>query len=636
LIGFPGNATVDWADVQVVIDDGIDPPTAYTPSGADADVSKTIHKYTGSGYAAFDDGTPGQEGQLTSQEGFWVEVTPAAAGKTVTLLIPSSGSGTVVSSGKVWMDRNLGVSQVATLINTDSAAYGDLYQWGRGTDGHQLRTSGTTTTLSSSDDPIHGDFIITSSSPYDWRVPQKDSLWQGVSGTNNPCPAGFRLPTDTEWEAEIENWTGIYSDAAFISPLKLVVAGYRESIGGTLNYVDSQGRYWSSTVDFESARHLEYNAGYARTTYSDRATGISVRCIQDYVLEDQLFTSNPTAIESGYVDQGAQDVVMERFQVDCDTAGDGILELADIAVDDLGTASSGDWDNLNIYISTDSTFDGGDTLIGQIPSWDGNLTYVPLSQGSVGDREVINGTSKYVFVVYDLNASIAVDTTLQSSVVDLYTSAPDNGAIGLYYNSDVITANVYRDVISPLTGQVWMDRNLGATRAATQYNDSEAYGDLYQWGRGTDGHQLRTSSTTSSQLIDIFATSPDFVILYVDWLESRNDNLWQGDGINNPCPDGLRVPTYNEWEAEFSTWTWGNPIDAYESPLKLVVAGYRSHIDGSISPPQDEVGYYWTNTLFGTHSRYMTYSGIQSAEIVETGERAHGYSVRCIYDGGGP
>jgi hypothetical protein len=43
-----------------------------------------------------------------------------------------------------------------------------------------------------------------------------------------------------------------------------------------------------------------------------------------------------------------------------------------------------------------------------------------------------------------------------------------------------------------------MDRNLGAARAATSSTDAEAYGDLYQWGRGTDGHEKRNSQTTST------------------------------------------------------------------------------------------------------------------------------------------
>lgn len=42
---------------------------------------------------------------------------------------------TNATTGKVWMDRNLGASQVATS-STDANSYGDLYQWGRAKDGH--------------------------------------------------------------------------------------------------------------------------------------------------------------------------------------------------------------------------------------------------------------------------------------------------------------------------------------------------------------------------------------------------------------------------------------------------------------------------------------------------------------------
>lgn len=63
----------------------------------------------------------------------------------------------VGANGKVWMDRNLGASRVATS-STDSVGFGDLYQWGRAKDGHQLRTSATTPTLASVDKPATSDF----------------------------------------------------------------------------------------------------------------------------------------------------------------------------------------------------------------------------------------------------------------------------------------------------------------------------------------------------------------------------------------------------------------------------------------------------------------------------------------------
>jgi hypothetical protein len=68
--------------------------------------------------------------------------------------------GVVTSAGgSIWMDRNLGATQVATS-STDALAYGNLFQWGRGADGHQVRTSGTTTTLSSADQPGNSNFIL--------------------------------------------------------------------------------------------------------------------------------------------------------------------------------------------------------------------------------------------------------------------------------------------------------------------------------------------------------------------------------------------------------------------------------------------------------------------------------------------
>jgi uncharacterized protein (TIGR02145 family) len=184
------------------------------------------------------------------------------------------------TTGKIWMDRNLGASQSATS-STDANAYGDLYQWGRRSDGHQCRTSPTTSTLSSTDQPAHGSFILAPSSPYDWRSPQNTNLWQGVSGTNNPCPSGYRLPTDTELDAERTSWSNNNAAGAFASPLKLPVAGYRSGSGGSLLNVGTRGSYWSSTVISTFSRYLFCTSSNAVMGTSARANGSSVRCLKD-------------------------------------------------------------------------------------------------------------------------------------------------------------------------------------------------------------------------------------------------------------------------------------------------------------------------------------------------------------------
>ena len=183
-------------------------------------------------------------------------------------------------TGKTWMDRNLGASRVA-ISSTDGASYGDLYQWGRGTDGHEIRSSGTTTTLSTGDTPGHGTFIVAPESPYDWRSPQNDNLWQGVSGINNPCPTGYRLPTEAELDAERLSWGSNNAAGAIASPLKLPMAGFRSYSNGSFIYVGTYGLYWSSTLDGIYSRSLSFNSSNAAMGTAARPNGDSVRCLKD-------------------------------------------------------------------------------------------------------------------------------------------------------------------------------------------------------------------------------------------------------------------------------------------------------------------------------------------------------------------
>jgi hypothetical protein len=184
------------------------------------------------------------------------------------------------SLGECWLDRNLGASQVATAYN-DSSAYGDLFQWGRLDDGHQTRTSASTTATTSNDVPGHSNFIINASSPYDWHIPQKDTLWQGVSGINNPCPSGWRLPTITEWSTEESSWAQQNYNGAYASPLKLTAGGYRFNSSANLINVGTYGFYWSSTVGGTYAYLLLFYSSDSITNTNNRAYGFTVRCVKD-------------------------------------------------------------------------------------------------------------------------------------------------------------------------------------------------------------------------------------------------------------------------------------------------------------------------------------------------------------------
>ncbi len=221
------------------------------------------------------------EGECLAVELHWYDDTCMSSPPTV-----------VSGGGRLWMDRNLGATRVATQADFDnilwnagfnSEANGDLYQWGRDTDGHEKRVSGTTTTLSSSDTPGHGDFILSNNGQpiyNDWRYPKNNDLWQGVNGINNPCPTGFRLPTKWEWNTEIASWSTQNSAGAFASPLKLLPAWYRNRVGGAING-HNIGDYWSSDIYYHGGIYLKLDSNSASMLGAPRSYGFSVRCIKD-------------------------------------------------------------------------------------------------------------------------------------------------------------------------------------------------------------------------------------------------------------------------------------------------------------------------------------------------------------------
>lgn len=211
-----------------------------------------------------------------------------ADNKVVVIPLFGSGSGdkvpTITSkTGRVWMDRNLGATRLAESKN-DPLAYGSLYQWGRLTDGHEIRTSPETPLNDLSDDEIpgHGNFIIVDSPPFDWLSSPNNALWGGVSGVNNPCPPGFRVPTALEWKDEISTWFSDDLDGAFGSRLRLTGGGNRDFLDGDVTGEGIIGVYWTSNASGEFSDYVQLHTGLE--TYigpTGRAYGFMVRCIKD-------------------------------------------------------------------------------------------------------------------------------------------------------------------------------------------------------------------------------------------------------------------------------------------------------------------------------------------------------------------
>ena len=166
------------------------------------------------------------------------------------------------SETKTWMARDLGASR-SISSPTDIASYGDLYQWGRGTDGHEKWDS--TTISKTGPSPVQNNFVFVTGTNIDWRYIVDDTLWNstGELSDNNPCPVGYRLPTPAELENHAAN-------------INLHHAGQR-NFNGTLEYQDSYGTYWTST----SGIYIKIEGSTITSETAGTAFGRCVRCIKN-------------------------------------------------------------------------------------------------------------------------------------------------------------------------------------------------------------------------------------------------------------------------------------------------------------------------------------------------------------------
>jgi uncharacterized protein (TIGR02145 family) len=89
------------------------------------------------------------------------------------------------------------------------------------------------------------------------------------------------------------------------------------------------------------------------------------------------------------------------------------------------------------------------------------------------------------------------------------------------------------------------------------------------------------------------------------------------------------LPTEAEFEAERASWVSNDAAGAFASPLKLVMAGYRS-LGGSLYQVGSDGNYWSSSTEDDSYSRNFSFSS--SSAGMNSNRHALGMSVRCIKD----
>ena len=201
-------------------------------------------------------------------------------------------------------------------------------------------------------------------------------------------------------------------------------------------------------------------------------------------------------------------------------------------------------------------------------------------------------------------------------------------------DSIVHNGTTYGTVTSPFTGKVWLDRNLGAHRVCTSFDDIQCYGDYYQWGRNFDGHQDSGSDITDTLATNVNDAGTRFIIHSLNWASvdingSLREANWSKTDGSSVCPVGFRVSTMVELSAELldpGSAEIQNRDNAFASFLKIPSAGQRD-ILGSMRGVGIR-GNLWTKSVDNVKSHRLFFNSSLVKKIFDA--RAFGFSVRCI------
>jgi uncharacterized protein (TIGR02145 family) len=341
---------------------------------------------------------------------------------------------------------------------------------------------------------------------YPGTWPAGDATATEWTAANDPCPAGFRVPTQAEWQGIINDTRNTItnapgstwaSDGNFISgklfgtAMYLPAASSRSTSNGSLGSRGAGGDYWSGSQSGD-AFSLNFNSTLTPTMYNNsRSYGFSVRCIADEIKSNPKITTQPRAFLFNETGSG------NFLTTNPDTGVQEAASSLSIVVAPASPNWTYQWYTLNnnrnaIGMAIRSAISGATNA---------SFTPTDILKGVTTNGNNV-GFYRYqcIATLHDGTPAGPVIETLTSDIAEVAVGCGAKTVDGDWLSFMCFNLGVPSPIdIKHQTGEIAGNSVTPGTDGTLTVNPGEQamWGSLFQWGRIADGHEIRSSGILS-------------------------------------------------------------------------------------------------------------------------------------------